>query len=63
MPADSSGGGSENATARSPRGGCCQVPAGGSHHGPVQTPQYCAAVGCGHCWEAGELGGSYYYKK
>ena len=37
------GGGREDSEERLLRGGHGQVPAGGSHHGPVQTPQHRAA--------------------
>ena len=47
------GGGSEDAAGSNLRGGHCQVPSGGSHHGPVQTPQHCGATGCSHSGETG----------
>ena len=47
------GGGCEDAAGRNLRGGHCQVPAGGSHHGPVQTPQHCGATWCSHSRKTG----------
>ena len=48
------GGGREDSEERLLRGGHGQVPARGSHHGPVQTPQHRAATRSGHSRRTGE---------